>query len=357
MKKIVRDQRGFIFIFLAIGVMLLLCAFAGLALDVGRAYVVKSQLQNAADASALAGAGGLIDTTTKPASVTWGKADTEAKNFIGKNSADGKVLTDCQVETGYWSTTGPPTQTLQPKTIVPTATDVPAVKVTVNKTAGENGGPLQTFFTKVVGWNSFEPSATAVAFRGFPASGPPGTTFPYAISECLESDFMNGTGIFAGGANPSITLTNTVSTSRGDVLAGQWTNLLPPNTNTSSDTAKGYIEYLINPADNHASPSPGVATGDIIDIASGIRDSIYKTTADLIDANGGLVYLPVVACNVAAGAPGGMEILGFAEMQLTASDDPKKTIIGHFVNFYQAPPGASPGGIPSNTIVPPKMAF
>jgi Flp pilus assembly protein TadG len=375
MKKIVKDQRGFVFIFLMLGVMFILCAFAGLALDVGRLYVVKTELQNAADATALVAAAEFYDRKTKPATLTWNRCEVAAKNFIGKNSAEGSVLTDCQIETGYWNMKGPSTQTLQAKSIVPgvcavsgapctTTADcsggtqpcrlinVPAVKVTVNKTPGENGGPLQAIFAGVVGWKQFEPGASAIAVSGYPGSAPACTAFPFAISECLKNDFIANTGIFSGGADPDIVLTNTVSTSYGTVLAGQWTNLVP-NTTTNSSTVVEYINCLINPAGNKVTPSPSIGTGDVINVATGVKDVLYQTTADLIKIKGGIVYVPVVQCNVVAGES--MVVQGFAQMQLTASDDPKMTIVGHFLNYPEMIPGASPGGVASNVIVLPAM--
>src|SRR6266702_1058492 len=50
-----KNNKGIAVIFLAIAIVVL-CAFVGLAVDIGYMYVAKGQLQNAADAAALAGA-------------------------------------------------------------------------------------------------------------------------------------------------------------------------------------------------------------------------------------------------------------------------------------------------------------
>ena len=55
------QDRGAIIIFVALGLVVLI-GMAGLAIDLGHAYVNKSQLQNVADASALAGASALNGT-------------------------------------------------------------------------------------------------------------------------------------------------------------------------------------------------------------------------------------------------------------------------------------------------------
>jgi Flp pilus assembly protein TadG len=55
-RRVVRTEDGQVLPLLALGLLLLLLGIAALVVDVGRAYVVKRQLQSAADAAALAGA-------------------------------------------------------------------------------------------------------------------------------------------------------------------------------------------------------------------------------------------------------------------------------------------------------------
>ena len=57
------DQDGAIGIVIALLLPVLL-GFAGLAIDIGHLYVVNTQLKNAADAGALAGARGLVPYST-----------------------------------------------------------------------------------------------------------------------------------------------------------------------------------------------------------------------------------------------------------------------------------------------------
>ena len=63
----------------AIGLLTLL-GFAALAIDVGYLFVVRNELQNAADAAALAGAGKLI--TYISGAPDWDGAETGANNAI-----------------------------------------------------------------------------------------------------------------------------------------------------------------------------------------------------------------------------------------------------------------------------------
>src|SRR4026209_3026584 len=57
-RKNSKNQRGSIMVFSAIGMLAVLLA-VGLGVDISRLYLTKTELQNAADASALAGVSGL----------------------------------------------------------------------------------------------------------------------------------------------------------------------------------------------------------------------------------------------------------------------------------------------------------
>jgi Flp pilus assembly protein TadG len=62
-RKALKDERGQVLPWLAV-VMVGMLSAAGLSIDVGRAYVVKSQLQNFANAAALAAAGEVYNTSS-----------------------------------------------------------------------------------------------------------------------------------------------------------------------------------------------------------------------------------------------------------------------------------------------------
>ena len=183
------DQDG------AIGIVILLLlpilfGFAGLAVDMGHSWVVKSQLKNAADAGALRGARVLVPYTGSPQTPNWALALSKAPDAVKLNFADTlnyneeKRLTDCEVTYGYWSfTTIPPS--LQSAGIVPTLNDFPAVRVTVSKTAGKNNGPVSGYLAPVLNLIpgvSIEPtvdvSAASVAIISFPTAMPPGGLKP-----------------------------------------------------------------------------------------------------------------------------------------------------------------------------------
>jgi hypothetical protein len=116
---------------------LLMTVFIGLmalAVDIGRLAVVASELQQAANAGALAGA--RIETGP----IDWGEGRNAAIQVVHLNLADGKFLANYAdpVSTGYWDLTW--TRESAPKdengfvvlkspAITPTANDVPGVAV------------------------------------------------------------------------------------------------------------------------------------------------------------------------------------------------------------------------------------
>ena len=170
------DQDGAIAIVIALMLPVLL-GFAGLAVDMGHSYAVKSQLKNAADAGALRGARALVPYTGSPETPNWALALSKAPEAVKLNRADNKQLTDSVVTYGYWSfTTSPPS--LQSAGISPTANDFPAVRVTVSKTAGSNGGPISMYLASFLRVLPADVGATSVAIISFPKTMPPGGLKP-----------------------------------------------------------------------------------------------------------------------------------------------------------------------------------
>lgn len=183
---------------------IVLIGFAAMAIDVGHLMIARNELQNAADAAALAGAN-CLDKTTAPsgtdctsttsATLNWGIASTKANNAVGLNKSDGSILIDGTVTTGYKNLTGTPTG-LQPTTLSPVGMyDKPAVMVSLGKTSGKNGGPVQTLITKMFGGAAVPITVNAVAVISSPGNVIPGSLIPVAINKCMYDKFWDsGTG-------------------------------------------------------------------------------------------------------------------------------------------------------------------
>jgi Flp pilus assembly protein TadG len=161
-----KNKKGVSLIIVAL-LIILLFAFAALAIDIAYMYFVKNELQVAADAAALAGAA-LI---TNPNDLTQSNARAEAILFAGKNKAAGSsvildsnntnVLSDSNdITVGNWNGT----------TYTAGATPVNAIQVRARRTENSPGGPVSIFLGRIIGlipgaqaWNVMSASAEAIA--------------------------------------------------------------------------------------------------------------------------------------------------------------------------------------------------
>jgi Putative Flp pilus-assembly TadE/G-like len=165
--KALSEKRGGVLVFFALA-LIALTAMAGLALDAAHLYGVKSQLQVAADAAALAGANAL---TGSSATAMRNNAFGAATTVAGRNYADADpqtglprpvVLLPADVTCGIWNgTTFSPGNT----------TAMNAVEVVAKRT-GASGQPMvQNGLIRVLsllgatGFNQTGVIARAVAYR------------------------------------------------------------------------------------------------------------------------------------------------------------------------------------------------
>jgi len=146
--KALCDQRGQTAVFVALGAAVLL-AVAGLSIDVGHAYIVRSQLQNSANSAAMAGSGAVYNAQSDAVNAT-----SEAEQFSASsgdrnaNSSFGPVTTT--VTTVCLNLLMPNGETCGP------TSPSNAVRVT-------NSTSVPTFFLKVLGVPALTVGATATA--------------------------------------------------------------------------------------------------------------------------------------------------------------------------------------------------
>ena len=209
-----KQENGSVSVLVA-GLLIVLTGFAVLAIDVGRVFIVRNEMQNAADSAALAGANcldrqSLAGSTTECTSavsttLNWSRATAKATDQLGHNSAANIAIstidTGHQIATGYWNVNGG--TILQPITLSPlgpctvvggvmtTACDKPAVRVTITKDVGKNSGPI-TMLTRVMfGGSDISMTAKAVAVLSSPGNVPPSSLIPQAINKCMYDKFWD----------------------------------------------------------------------------------------------------------------------------------------------------------------------
>jgi Flp pilus assembly protein TadG len=349
MKTKFTDNRGFIVVLLAGGLMILLCALAGLAIDVGRGYYVKGEVKNAADAAALAGAGTLFANPPLATDPNFDVARATAIQFVEKNQAAGTNLTaaNAQVETGYWDLDAKQMRSTPSYSCAGTVTSctpgganppgcacqqrgVAAVRVTVQKPA------LETYFAKVLGWRSTAPTGSSVAARGFPTSGK--VALPFVVTKCITDYYMQN-NLYGQTINiPQPYPGTTFST-------GNWCSL-----GVESENSNKLVQDLIT-----GGLQAAVSIGDSIMAQQGTRENLYRLTQSFV---GRTVTVPVVAdCTTDPNTSS--TVTGFMEFTITdfVLRGSNSYISGTFQRYYEEgnPTISGIGGTPSNTLTPPLL--
>src|SRR5919112_6643606 len=98
-----RQPRGQALVTMALGLLVVL-GFAGLAVDVGLVWMAKNEVQNAADAAALAGASKFYENYDP--TPNWTAAEALATTAVGYNKSLNVTLVNGTVASGYWNLSG-----------------------------------------------------------------------------------------------------------------------------------------------------------------------------------------------------------------------------------------------------------
>lgn len=355
------SQRGMTIVYVVLSIFVLLAAL-GLAVDLGHVQVVRGELQNAADAAALAGAKNLYLRPPTPGACTlsWDQGRDGATAFIAQNRSDGTALSDGNVERGYWNpafdpATDPPliSETTLPANLPVGAST--AIKVTVGRQEGKNGGPVPTFFMKDLTDDikilsvpvSSKPAVAVSGYAGYLPPGSPLPLFPIAIHSCMTDQYFNRPTY----PNPptAISFTGSLPISYPDggsgCVTGQWTSFLEdPGEGTSA-----VMSYL-----DGTKTSPALGLSDQIwTLNASMRNALFQQVKKSLPAGGRDVLLAIVAGDLLNA--GRTPILGFATFHIDDADNKPAYVRGHFVDYQVAPPGTRPGGRVSNTVTMPVL--
>lgn len=312
----------------------MLTAMIGLmaaAVDLGMLYAARTEVQNAADAAALAGANTMITPGQDGLVVAQPEVGLSTAQQISlANEARNRnlALLGEDVTMGVWdfdlggfTLTG----------MSGNPDDLTAFQATVRRDDAANT-PVTTFFAGIVGINTVDVTATSVAFRGYPGNVPQGgVDLPIAVHRDAVS----------GGDGPDCG--KVISFHSENNENGEWTTFFtwPSNNNTVDDFITG--DRTI----------PALQVGDRINVTNGnlsnntFRDLKRRFSEEAVDTNGDgagdswEVLLPVVD-------PGHCQnsstVEGFTTMVITeVKTAPYKEIRGWLRCRTQAD-GSSTGG-------------
>ena len=319
--------------------------FLALAIDVGMLMLARNELQNAADAAALAGAGARYKRNdgTYEAFPNWTRARDSASNAVPYNKAMKQALTTSTIATGWWNVTGTPAG-MQATTKTPILTnDAAAVRVQIKKAPGTNGGPIMLFLAPMVGVQSEGIQASAVAVVSYPGQVSEGELYPTAMSGCLFREYWDtGTNSPKIDPNTGAPYEFLIGSSYhyGVCESGQWTSF-----NLGTQSAQD-MKLLIR--NGNGGP---LAIGDTIFVQDGTETSGYVESI-----KDGLIGMDILV-PVTESLEGGtwQQIIGFGAFHI---DDIKggsnKYIQGHFTAGLIVPI-AGPGGPSWGALIPPTL--
>ncbi len=244
-----KRERGQTIVVVA-GALFILLAISALAVDMGYYYVVRAQLQNAADAAALAATGYIghkYETLTWEQQQNWAftrsEIVVEAQKVGYKNVAGGKNITinDADVVIGKWDSEN------HVLIDVDDLNHPTAVRVTARRDESANG-PVATFFARVVNVDSLPEARIATAALTGESTADAGSIYiPVGISrQWFEANSCNQTIQF----QPTGTLTGCAGWTAWSDQVNDATlrtlieNLIPPNaTAQSPEVIAGQTEF------------------------------------------------------------------------------------------------------------------
>jgi Flp pilus assembly protein TadG len=213
-------------------ILAVLLGMASLAIDLGQLYVVRNDLQNTADATALAGAANLINPQNglRDASVALQAVFTVAQRqsqVSGLPEAAPGDRNDLTITFGEWNVRAgdPQTAWTEIGSTCSSDSNANAVKTTIRRGSGTIYGPVSNFFARIFGINTSEVQASAIAYIGFTQSMPTGgVPIPLALPSTVLTASKGRSGWFAKVLGPNEAVASTTKTYVFRDTAGAYVN-------------------------------------------------------------------------------------------------------------------------------------
>lgn len=260
-----KDHKGAAAIIVGL-LIIVFMGFAAFAIDIGYTLVARNELQNAADAAALAGARRMgqnyhegLDPVTDVTSVA---QNTASQNkAAGLNLAEDISAGNVVTLIGTWDPTKPPDERFATTSVYPNA-----VQVVAKREGGTKNGPIGTFFAPI--FKLLNPSspdtvnvgATACAALTGPCKAKPG--IPLGIG---RGWFDTHHGDEACG--PAIEMNDTTTSCAG------WSNL------SDEDFKQEQVQVLLTPG----AAMPTITGGDQVQFGGGTVTPLLTALKTLFD--------------------------------------------------------------------------
>jgi hypothetical protein len=260
MRRWARDQRGSILLFTTVLVVPLMIIIGGLAMDLAYYGTVDDELQRSMDAAALAGAGKLgFDDSYFPGARQWARDYALLNPYrVGSINLDLNTANNPggNIVLGIWNG-GTFTPSLD-------GTQVNAVQCRFATT-------IPTSFLRLIGVNSLNTGAMAIAWAAQPATTPPNAcVFPVGLSSC----FFGGSTSLGCGATVSFISSSDESAVGANTAA--WVSLTPNATNVSASGTLSEVQAAVNGACN----GTALNQGDSVPASNGELNSVINYLMD-----------------------------------------------------------------------------
>ncbi len=245
------DERGNVFLIVSV-LLGVIIGFAALAIDLGWLFVVKGELQNAADAGALAGVVELLYE---------GEDDARATAVAYATRPDQFRLNRTHPKADAVNVT-----VLGPETL----------QVSINRTGGTTAGPVPNIFARIWGRKMSEVGAVAVATLNHRIVGSgPGNLLPFGIEEDMLKGLVDtdGDGVYG----PLNIFPNSLTPGNFSILNlnGGSTS----NDETEDWIRNGYDDYFVLPETGCKCIEVDGTTGIS---GSSLNDAIISRVGDIV---------------------------------------------------------------------------
>ncbi|MEW5912099.1 MAG: TadG family pilus assembly protein [Thermodesulfobacteriota bacterium] len=345
LNRLCRQDRAAVAVIVALLLSSLLAMVAA-GVDLGLLYTTKGELQNAADAAALAGAATLISwDASEQVSAQSDTALATAQQVALANQAGGVNLTLLaqDVTLGLWVTTS---GQFDPNHIGASSNPdyLTACRVVLRRDSLANG-PVSTLFAGVVGLPQVPVTATATAQLGYANDVPTGSVdLPIAIKREAIS----------GADGPICGKTITFHSENDE--NSEWTSFFVSPANDPN--VKKYVDGTWQ--------TPALAVGDQINVINGnLSNNTFAALADRfqsegVDTNGDgeadswSVLLPVISDD--GGGASTATVVGFAHAVITqVRTAPDKDMVATLQCGMVAPGSTTGGGNYGTRAATPKL--
>ncbi|MFA5110920.1 MAG: pilus assembly protein TadG-related protein, partial [Desulfobaccales bacterium] len=255
--NLIRGNQGVAAITIAISLMALI-GMASLAIDLGQIYTARNELQNVADAAALAGVTQLVQdqggTAVRDSSLATQAAIEVAQTqsqLQGLPALEAGERNDVTLNFGVWDiyAANPSTAWTGLGATCASDSNANALRVTIRRGQNLAYGPVTNFFAKALGFNASEVAATATAFLGYTAAAGTGTvTVPLAVPQSVLAGLRGERGSwFASLFAPKEAQATVKSLTFKDLGSTSWyqNNMSKP----LFDTSKAYL-FVVSKSDS-----------------------------------------------------------------------------------------------------------